>query len=127
LTPLQVTFCKRKGGLFKKADDLSKLCGCEVGVLIIAEGSKALHFASSNTEINRVSPPHPALLSNNCRENSRVTVPARGNIPKSDVSRLSQVLNNYATLMLGQVPSEVRQPQPLQLHCTVAWHLVRQS
>merc|ERR1712091_65500 len=26
----KVTFCKRKGGLFKKAEDLSKLCGVEI-------------------------------------------------------------------------------------------------
>jgi len=30
----KVTFCKRKGGLFKKADDLSKLCGVQIAVLI---------------------------------------------------------------------------------------------
>jgi len=30
----KVTFCKRKGGLFKKAEDLAVLCGCEVTVLI---------------------------------------------------------------------------------------------
>ena len=56
---LQVTFCKRKGGLFKKADDLSKLCGCEVAVLIVSTDgvTKALDFASSNTDVNRVSLP----------------------------------------------------------------------
>merc|ERR1711898_52003 len=52
----KVTFCKRKGGLFKKADDLSKLCGCEVAVLIVSTDgvTKALDFASSNTDVNRV-------------------------------------------------------------------------
>merc|ERR1711998_143172 len=44
----KVTFCKRKGGLFKKADDLSKLCGVEVAVVIIQENDKTCHFASSS-------------------------------------------------------------------------------
>merc|ERR1712093_580639 len=43
----KVTFCKRKGGLFKKAEDLSKLCGVEVAVVIIQEGNnKICNFAS---------------------------------------------------------------------------------
>merc|ERR1711939_814079 len=45
----KVTFCKRKGGLFKKADDLSKLCGVEVAVMIVAE-NKTQHFATSDLE-----------------------------------------------------------------------------
>jgi len=45
----KVTFCKRKGGLFKKADDLSKLCGVEVAVMIVAE-NKTQHFATSDLD-----------------------------------------------------------------------------
>ena len=48
---LQVTFCKRKGGLFKKADDLSKLCGVEVAVIIVAD-KKSCEYAS--TDMNRI-------------------------------------------------------------------------
>merc|ERR1711988_323266 len=42
---------KRKGGLFKKADDLSKLCGVEVAVVIIGD-KKTCEYAS--TEMNRI-------------------------------------------------------------------------
>jgi len=45
----KVTFCKRKGGLFKKADDLSKLCGVEIGVVIIND-TKTCQFASTDLE-----------------------------------------------------------------------------
>lgn len=48
----KVTFCKRKGGLFKKADDLSKLTGVEVAVLIVGEGTKTNNFAT--TDLNRI-------------------------------------------------------------------------
>merc|ERR1712144_122834 len=47
----KVTFCKRKGGLFKKADDLSKLCGVEVAVVIIGD-KKTNEYAS--TDMNRI-------------------------------------------------------------------------
>merc|ERR1712072_119461 len=47
----KVTFCKRKGGLFKKAEDLSKLCGVEIAVVIVAE-KKTCEFAS--TDMNRI-------------------------------------------------------------------------
>jgi len=45
----KVTFCKRKGGLFKKADDLAKLCGVEVAVVICGE-SKTHEFASTSVD-----------------------------------------------------------------------------
>merc|ERR1711970_21922 len=49
----KVTFCKRKGGLFKKAEDLAKLCGVEVAVIIVQENQqKTCQFAS--TDIDRV-------------------------------------------------------------------------
>lgn len=48
----KVTFCKRKGGLFKKADDLAKLCGVEVAVIIVQENDKTCTYAS--TEVDRV-------------------------------------------------------------------------
>merc|ERR1712146_701211 len=47
----KVTFCKRKGGLFKKADDLSKLCGVEVAVIIVGD-KKTCEYAS--TDMNRI-------------------------------------------------------------------------
>merc|ERR1712072_601008 len=45
----KVTFCKRKGGLFNKADDLSKLCGVEVAVVIVCE-NKTCQYASTDME-----------------------------------------------------------------------------
>jgi len=47
----KVTFCKRKGGLFKKAEDLSKLCGVEIAVVIVGD-KKTSEFAS--TDIDRI-------------------------------------------------------------------------
>eukprot|EP00657_Telonema_sp_P-1_P011164 TRINITY_DN6042_c0_g1_i2.p1 TRINITY_DN6042_c0_g1~~TRINITY_DN6042_c0_g1_i2.p1 ORF type:complete len:243 (+),score=40.33 TRINITY_DN6042_c0_g1_i2:198-926(+) len=50
----KVTFCKRKGGLFKKADDLAKLCGVEVAVIIVQENEKLCTYASTMNDVDRV-------------------------------------------------------------------------
>merc|ERR1712054_337944 len=57
----KVTFCKRKGGLFKKAQDLSLLCGCEVAVVILCE-NKTCQFAS--TDMERILSRYQAMNSN---------------------------------------------------------------
>ncbi|KAJ7946209.1 Agamous-like MADS-box protein [Quillaja saponaria] len=41
---LQVTFSKRRSGLFKKASELSTLCGAEVGVVVFSPGNKVYSF-----------------------------------------------------------------------------------
>jgi len=46
LAARQVTFSKRRRGLFKKAEELSILCDAEVGLVFSATG-KLFHFASS--------------------------------------------------------------------------------
>jgi len=36
----QITFAKRRLGLFKKAYELSTLCNCEIGIIIFSENDK---------------------------------------------------------------------------------------
>jgi hypothetical protein len=61
----KVTFCKRKGGLFKKADDLSKLCGVEVAVIIIGD-KKTCEYAS--TDMNRIVERYQSMQSGAVRD-----------------------------------------------------------
>ena len=46
--PSQITFCKRKAGLLKKAYELSILCDCEIAVIMISSNRKLYQYASSN-------------------------------------------------------------------------------
>lgn len=46
---VQATFIKRKNGLFKKAMELSILCGCEIA-LIVFNSSKLFHYSSSDLD-----------------------------------------------------------------------------
>ncbi|XP_016690491.2 agamous-like MADS-box protein AGL62, partial [Gossypium hirsutum] len=41
---LQVTFSKRRSGLFKKASELCTLCGVEIGIIVFSPGNKVFSF-----------------------------------------------------------------------------------
>ncbi|XP_022719823.1 agamous-like MADS-box protein AGL12 [Durio zibethinus] len=45
----QVTFCKRRAGLLKKAKELSVLCDAEIGVLIFSAHGKLYELATKGT------------------------------------------------------------------------------
>ncbi|MED6192917.1 hypothetical protein PIB30_014490 [Stylosanthes scabra] len=47
---LQVTFSKRRGGLFKKASELSTLCGVDVALIVFSPGNKAYSFGHPSVE-----------------------------------------------------------------------------
>lgn len=49
-TSRQVTFCKRKSGLLKKAHELSVLCDAEVGLMLFSSKGKLSEFSSSSMQ-----------------------------------------------------------------------------
>ncbi|KAL0668363.1 hypothetical protein Bca4012_031067 [Brassica carinata] len=68
----QVTFSKRKGGLLKKAYELSVLCDVEVALIIFSSSSKLYEFSSDAMEktIERYSRCNNNILDNNRPEES---------------------------------------------------------
>ncbi|KAJ4913156.1 K-box region and MADS-box transcription factor family protein [Raphanus sativus] len=50
LTSRQVTFSKRRKGLFKKAHELSVLCDAQVAAIVFSKNGKLYDFASSNMQ-----------------------------------------------------------------------------
>ena len=46
-TARQVTFSKRRRGLFKKAFELSTLCDAEIGLMVFSAAGKLFEYASS--------------------------------------------------------------------------------
>ncbi|KAE9589336.1 hypothetical protein Lal_00000108 [Lupinus albus] len=47
---LQVTFSKRRSGLFKKASELCTLCGVEVALIVFSPGEKVFSFGHPNVD-----------------------------------------------------------------------------
>ncbi|GMI70602.1 hypothetical protein HRI_000729500 [Hibiscus trionum] len=48
---LLVTFSKRRGGLFKKASEISVLCGAEVVIIVFSPGKKVYSFGHPSVDI----------------------------------------------------------------------------
>lgn len=47
ITARQVTFSKRRRGLFKKAQELSVLCDAEVSLIVFSSSGKLFEYSSS--------------------------------------------------------------------------------
>ncbi|KAL2324305.1 hypothetical protein Fmac_023363 [Flemingia macrophylla] len=47
---LQVTFSKRRSGLFKKASELCTLCGADVALIVFSPGDKVFSFGHPNVD-----------------------------------------------------------------------------
>lgn len=62
---LQVTFSKRRSGLFKKASELCTLCGAEVAIIAFSPGKKVFSFGHPNVEmlVNRFITRNPPQIS----------------------------------------------------------------
>ncbi|KAF5734844.1 agamous-like MADS-box protein AGL62 [Tripterygium wilfordii] len=62
---LNVTFSKRRNGVFKKACELSTLCGVEAAVIVFSPAKKAFSFGNPSVEsvVNRfLTGNHPPTL-----------------------------------------------------------------
>lgn len=46
----QVTFSKRRTGLFKKANELATLCGAQVAIVVFSPGGKPFSFGHPNVD-----------------------------------------------------------------------------
>ncbi|KAH6795798.1 hypothetical protein C2S51_036784 [Perilla frutescens var. frutescens] len=62
-TKLQVTFSKRRRGLFRKASELAILCGAQLAIVVQSPADKIFTFAHPSVEavINRVGTSQPAV------------------------------------------------------------------
>ncbi|CAA3019675.1 agamous-like MADS-box AGL62 [Olea europaea subsp. europaea] len=62
---LQVTFSKRRTGLFKKASELCTLCGVEIAIIVFSPAGKVFSFGNPNVEsmLDRFFDRNPSLKS----------------------------------------------------------------
>ncbi|XP_059650060.1 agamous-like MADS-box protein AGL62 [Cornus florida] len=93
---LQVTFSKRRSGLFKKASELSTLCGVEIAIVVFSPGKKVFSFG------------HPCVESIVERFLTRNPPPNTGTYPLIEAHRNASVreLNMQLTQVQNMVETE---------------------
>ncbi|KAI3410673.1 MADS-box domain-containing protein [Psidium guajava] len=103
---LQVTFSKRRSGLFKKASELSTLCGADVALIVFSPGEKAFSFGHPNVDtvlnrfLNGNEPPQQTL----------------GTVQLIEAHRNATIceLNMQLTEVLGQLEMEKKRGEELK-------------
>ncbi|KAF3434538.1 hypothetical protein FNV43_RR21623 [Rhamnella rubrinervis] len=105
---LQVTFSKRRSGIFKKASELCTLCGVEIAIVVFSPAKKPFSFGHPEVEsiINRFLSPRSSssasltsLMANSGLNNQRVLV---------------QELNVELTQLLNQLETEKKREGELE-------------
>ncbi|PHT65086.1 Agamous-like MADS-box protein AGL62 [Capsicum annuum] len=104
---LQVTFSKRRSGLFKKASELCTLCGVEIAIIVFSPARKVFSFGHPNVEslIDR-------FLSRNNTNNNPI---ANNSLQLVEAHRNANVcgLNLQLTQILGEVEIEKKRGESL--------------
>ncbi|CAI8612240.1 unnamed protein product [Vicia faba] len=71
----QVTFSKRRTGLFKKANELSLLCKAEVAIVVFSPGNKPYSFGHPGVDIVAEKYLQQGSTSSDSQENSSIDAP----------------------------------------------------
>ncbi|XP_072978737.1 MADS-box transcription factor 22-like isoform X2 [Typha angustifolia] len=108
VTARQVTFSKRRRGLFKKAEELSILCDAEVALIVFSSTGKLFEFASSS--MKDIMEKH-SMHSKNLQKAKEPTLDL--NVEHSTYERLSTQISE-ASLHLRQMRGEELQQLTIQ-------------
>ncbi|XP_020080356.1 MADS-box protein JOINTLESS-like [Ananas comosus] len=99
-TARQVTFLKRRRGLFKKAEELAVLCDADVALIVFSSTGKHFQFASSS--MNQIIEKH-SLHSKNLQKAEQPSIDL--NVEQNTYTRLSKEIAE-ASLQLRQMRGE---------------------
>ncbi|CAN8284191.1 unnamed protein product [Cochlearia groenlandica] len=95
----QVTFSKRRAGLFKKASELCTLCGAEIAIIVFSPAKKPFSFGHPSVE---------SVLDRYSSRNNLSLAQPQGN------SATSCELNMRLTHVLSQVEEEKKKGQAME-------------
>ncbi|KAK7398986.1 hypothetical protein VNO78_10161 [Psophocarpus tetragonolobus] len=96
----QVTFSKRRTGLFKKANELSILCKAEVAIVVFSPGNKPYSFGHPSVDV--VAEKFLQYPKSNVAKSNDV----QGNIPSDDIGNMDSL-----NLQLSQLQAQLREEQ----------------
>lgn len=109
----QVTFSKRRTGLFKKANELATLCGAEVAVVVFSPGGKPFSFGQPNVEsvadrfLKRESKP------NRDKAAIAAAVPSKNKKNNAAVAATAEKLNQQLNERVKQLQDEKKRGEAL--------------
>ncbi|KAL6606970.1 hypothetical protein ACP70R_042623 [Stipagrostis hirtigluma subsp. patula] len=117
-TSRQVTFSKRRSGLFKKANELAILCDAQVGLLVFSRAGRLYDF--SNTRYNQMKEGHQLMSA---------STESKGKFWQAEAANLRQQLHNLQEnhrQLLGQNLSglEIEDLRNLENHLEMSLHSV---
>ena len=106
---LQVTFSKRRSGLFKKASELCTLCGVEMAIVVFSPGRKAFSFGHPSVDVvvDRLLNRNEPVLPTNMNTGTMQLIDAHRN---ANVRELNQQLMH----VLGQLDVEKKRSEELK-------------
>ncbi|KAE8734323.1 putative beta-D-xylosidase 5-like [Hibiscus syriacus] len=99
----QVTFSKRRTGLFKKANELATLCGAQVAIVVFSPGGKPYSFGHPNVETVA-----ERFLSQGGRP--KVSIPDQVVDQSAEVRKLGRQLN----ALLKRLQAEMKEGEMLE-------------
>ncbi|KAK7286878.1 hypothetical protein RJT34_22201 [Clitoria ternatea] len=85
----QVTFSKRRTGLFKKANELSILCGAEVAIVVFSPGNKPYSFGHPAVDVVAAK-----FLKQECNPNTSQSVSSSKVV---NINKYNKQLVNFAS------------------------------
>ncbi|XP_042506806.1 agamous-like MADS-box protein AGL61 [Macadamia integrifolia] len=103
----QVTFSKRRAGLFKKASELCTLCGAETAILVFSPAGKVFSFGHPGVE---------SIVERFLTDNDLSPETGAAALPLVDAHRGASVreLNRQYTEVLNQLEAEKKRAEAIQ-------------
>lgn len=104
----QVTFSKRRAGLFKKASELCTLCGAEIAIVVFSPACKAFSFGHPEVE---------SIVDRFLTKNPPPNQPTNAAHQLVEAHRNANVLelNSHLTRLLGLLAAEKKRGEELEL------------
>ncbi|ESW32285.1 hypothetical protein PHAVU_002G309200 [Phaseolus vulgaris] len=103
----QVTFSKRRAGLFKKANELSILCGAEIAIVVFSIGNRPYSFGHPAVDLVAAKFLEQEIKSNDVKQNS---------VEVGDMDRLNQQLLEIQSQLLVEEKKGLEHDQILKQH-----------
>ncbi|XP_028246819.1 agamous-like MADS-box protein AGL29 [Glycine soja] len=114
----QVTFSKRRSGLFKKANELSILCGVEIAMVVFSIGNKPYSFGHPSVDVVATKFLQQATTnSNDDAQGKNNNNPNSNEVVDGDnMERLNQQLSNLQAQILEEEKKGARHDERLKQH-----------